>query len=178
MRAAFNALPFPTDSQLLWLLDQEIDAEAMGNPWPIRIANVEWLDNAFDFSDEGDPTIIFRAEDHGDVTDLCGWSPRSHKLASWQGSAFCIGDLDQAFNPATYYADGALRIHRSPLEWLVANREGIVIVREELTYANLRHCPRLAFSDAVHAKRVRRWMEPPKPQASFLVEAQAARAAA
>jgi hypothetical protein len=64
----------------------------------------------------------------------------------------------------------ALRVHRTPLEWLRANRDGIVIVRRELTYAYLRNVRRLSFADPAHARQVERWLEPPRAGPELLVE--------
>jgi hypothetical protein len=85
-------------------------------------------------------------------------------------SMWAAGDLDDLFNPAIYFDDGALRIHASPLEWLRANREGIVILRPDLTYAYLQHVRRLFFANARHLRQVRSWIQPPQPRAEFLLE--------
>ena len=174
MRAIFNALPFPTEDKLCWLLNQGVDADAMALPWPIRSALVHWLPcHTFYFTKGGDPAVIFRAEDRGEAIDLCAWSPRTNKLASWSGAAFCIGDADQIYNPATWFANGGLKIHKTPLEWLRAGRQGIVIVRSRPTYAHLRHVPRLIFDDVEHAEQVQRWCKPPKSKNEFLVRTSA-----
>lgn len=72
----------------------------------------------------------------------------------------------------------ALWVHRNPLDWLKANREGIVIVQPRFTYAYLRHVPRLAFSSAAHARQVQAWLHPPKPMVKFLIKTPEERAAA
>ncbi len=75
-------------------------------------------------------------------------------VASWRGQAFCLGDIDDIFNPATYFAGDALRIHATPLDWLHADREGIVIVRPELAPAYLADCRRIRCSSKAHALQV------------------------
>ena len=92
------------------------------------------------------------------------------QLASWRGQAFCLGDVDDIFNPATYFDGGALRVHETPLQWLLADRDGIVIVRPDLAHAYLASCQRLAFSDRAHARQVDKWLQPPKPTVEILVE--------
>ncbi len=181
MKGTFNALPTPKDREIAWLLDMGIGDDALTLPWPIRGSAVRFQRGGlFDFQDDdGSRAIIFRAEDRGECIDLIAWSPRSGKIAAWRNKAFCLGDLDQLFNPATWFMGGTLKVHKWPLEWLRANRQGVCIVRPEFTYAYLRHCPRLRFADAVHARRVRSWLQPPKPNCKFLVEqAQDERAAA
>jgi hypothetical protein len=107
--------------------------------------------------------LIFRAEDCDEVIDLIAWQPRTGQLASWRGQAFCLGDVDDAFNPAIYFASGVLRLHKTPLQWLLAGRDGIVIVRKDLAHAYLATCQRVAVSEARFAHTVARWLQPPKP---------------
>ena len=168
--ATFNALRFPTDAELRWLLAEDIAGDAMASPWPIRGANAKFEDRVFAFDETGERGIIFRAEDRGETIDLVAWQPHSGKLAAWQSRAFCLGDLEQVLSPATYFAGGALRVHRTPLEWLRAYRDGIVIVQPHLTYAYLRNARRLSFADAAHARQVEEWLKTPKPSVELLVE--------
>ena len=60
----------------------------------------------FDFRRHGEPAIIFKTEDRGDELDLIAWEASTGKLASWHGNTFCLGDLDQIDNPATYFMGG------------------------------------------------------------------------
>jgi hypothetical protein len=114
--------------------------------------------------------ITFAVIDRLNVVDIAAWQPRTGELASWRGQAFCLGDLDDLFNPAIYFAGGTLPIHASPLEWLRASRDGIVIMRPELTYSYLRNVQRLAFSDAALAGLVRTRLRPPRPRVDLLIE--------
>ena len=95
------------------------------------------------------------------------------RLMAWQH--LCLGDLDQIDNPATYFMAGALRIHASPLEWLMAKREGIVILREDFAYAHLRFCQRIVCDDLAHAEKVERWLRAPEPTAEILIAEKAER---
>ena len=97
----------------------------------------------FDLDHEGERALIFRAEDRGEVIDLVAWQPRTSAVASWRGQAFCLGDMESIFNPATYFAADALRVHATPLDWLMADRDGIVIVRPDLVPAYLASCQRI-----------------------------------
>ena len=157
---------FPTDDELLWLLDQGLNENAL---WPISGVTVRFDRNTFGLDDTGERALTFRAEDSGEVIDLIAWQPRTGALASWRGQAFCLGDLDEIYNPATYFMDGALRVHASPLEWLRANREGIVILRPDFTYAHLRFCQRILCDDPAHAEDVEFWLRAPEPTVKILV---------
>lgn len=159
-------LDYPDERECRWLVNQGVDPDSLTTPWPIRAAKVRWLSTmTFDFDAAGERALVFP-----EAQDLIAWQPRTGKLASWHGCTFCLGDVDDIFNPGTFFAEGALRIHADPLHWLRANRTGIVILRTDLTYAYLRHCPRLVFADQRHAERVWNWIQPPMPTAELLVE--------
>ncbi len=174
-----RSLPIPSDNVVRWLIHQGIGDDVLTLPWPLKEARVVFADrHTFDFDDSGEPALIFRAEDRGECTDLIVWSARTNKIASWRNAAFCLGDQDDCFNPGSWALGGALRVHRTPLEWLKANRDGITIIRPDLTYAMLRHVPRIVFADAAYGRQVRQWLVPPKPSVEFLVEVQDERQAA
>jgi hypothetical protein len=165
---------FPNDDELLWLLDQGIDENAL---WPISGAKVHFDAGRFELNDDGQRALIFRAEDRGEIVDLIAWQPHTGIVASWRGQAFCLGDIDDIFNPATYFAGDALRVNPTPLDWLLAVREGIVIVRPELAPAYLPHCQRIRCSNEAHARRVQKWILPQQPSAEILVEVEEGAAA-
>jgi hypothetical protein len=157
---------FPTDEELLWLLDQGLNDNAL---WPISGATVRFDGGTFDLASDGERALTFRAEDCGEVVDLIAWQPRTNQLASWFGQAFCLGDVDDIFNPATYFAGDALHVYETPLQWLQAERKGVVIVRPDLAHAYLANSQRLAFSDARFAQVVKAWLQPPKPTVEIFV---------
>jgi hypothetical protein len=166
-----RSLPIPSDGIVRWLIDQGISDAAMTSPWPVKQARVTFVGaDTFDFDDSGEPAPIFRAADHGETIDLVAWQVRSGRLASWRGVAFAIGDVAEIWNPASWFMDSALRVHRSPLEWLRANRDGICIVQPRFTYAYLRHVPRLSFGDRLYAQQVKQWLQPPKSKPELLIE--------
>lgn len=166
----WQGLAYSMTAELEWLFAHGVAPDAMAEPWPIRSARVVFDGlHGFDFTRDGEPAIIFKAEDCGEEIDLIAWQPRTEKLASWHGNTFCLGDLDQIDNPATYFMDGALRIHADPLDWLRASREGIVVLRRDFAYAHLRFCPRIVCDDLSHAERVERWVRPPKSTVEILV---------
>ena len=153
-----------------WLADRGVPSPAITEPWPIRSARVKFDGlHGFDFNTEGDQALIFKAEDRGEQTDFVAWEPRTGNLASWYGNAFCLGDADDIFNPATYFRDGYLRIHASPLEWLRAGRDGIVILRRDFAYAHLRFCRQLLCDDPAHAEEVERLLQAPGPTAQIFI---------
>jgi len=156
LAAVHRSWGFPTDDELLWLLDHGVSDKAL---WPIAGTTVRFDGDTFDLDDKGERALILRATDRGEVVDLVAAAMpiQTGALASWRGQAFCLGDLDDVFNPATYFAGDALRIHPTPLDWLLADRDGIVIVRPDLAHAYLANCPRLVCSNAAYARQVARW---------------------
>jgi hypothetical protein len=171
MDVTYSGLPYPTSAEIERLFKSGVPAGAMTELWPIKSAKVRFFDGGtFDFDREGHPAIIFLAEDCGEVIDLIAWQQKSAAVASWRGAAFCLGDTEHIFNPATYFADDALRIHRTPLDWLKASRDGICIVRPALAYAYLRGVLRVSCADEVYLQQVKRWVQAPKPTVKFLVE--------
>jgi hypothetical protein len=173
MKATFDALPDPEDREILWLLDQGIDADALCFPWPIRGASVRWFNpDSFDFDAAGERAVIFRAEDRGGVVDLIAWSPRTSKIGSWRGAAVCLGNFDQIHNPATYFDGGALRLHPSPFAWLKADRDGIVLLKPGLAYSDLRG-RHVLCDDTHYAASVARWCRPPKSNVKISIAASA-----
>ena len=168
-------LDYPNEAEILWLFDQNVPDTAILLPTPIRAANVVFLDgNTFDFDSGGVRSFIFKQLDSD---DLVAWDPKRNALATWRGDAFALGQ-EAVFNPATYFDGGALHVHETPLQWLQADRQGIVILRHDLSHAYLAHCQRLACSDTGFAKKVKAWLQPRKPTVKILVEAQAEKAEA
>ena len=170
---ADGLIGYPDEREIRWLLAQGVSDTAMLKPTPIRAGNVRFLDGAtFDFDAGAARALIFTEE-----RDLVAWSPRTGQLASWRGVAFALGE-EAVFNPASWFVGFGLHAYRLPLDWLCAGREGIVIVRPRLTYAMLRHVPRLIVEDVELGRQLRRWLRPPKSTAEILVKVSAAARAA
>jgi hypothetical protein len=149
----FDELPFPSGKQILFLRERGIRIEAMAEPWPIRATEC---------------SLVFRADDCGEPVDLIAWLPELDIFVPWIGTGFCVGDADDCLTASE------LRIHATPLDWLRAGRDGIVIVRRELCHTYLRNCRRLLFTDPYHKERVRLWCRPKRPPTKFIVEGIAA----
>jgi hypothetical protein len=99
----------PDDAAVRWLLEQGLTATTLTEPYSVGAATVCFHDGAgtFDVDPDGARALTFRATDMDDVIDLIAWQPRTGQLASWRGAAFCLGDVDDVFNPATWFAGDA-----------------------------------------------------------------------
>lgn len=72
--------------------------------------------------------VIEASDEWGEVVDLVAWPlTRPDKFATMLGMSAVLGS-DAIFNPGTYALDGALQVHRTPLEWLQSNCDGCVIL--------------------------------------------------
>jgi hypothetical protein len=175
LRAQHRASGLPSGAQIRWLLDQGVSVKTLeSEPCSIAATKVCFEGRFFIPDLGGEKALIFRATDRGEVVDLVAWSPRTGEIVSFLGLAFCLGDQDQLFNPASWFSGGGLHVHSSPLEWLKADRSGIVIVDPNQTYAMLRHVPRLVFTDVTFARRVKEWVQPPRSRCELLIARSAA----
>lgn len=157
-----------------WLHAQGVPYAAMVKPSSIRKARVVFENGSFDRDPEGRCAFTFLIEDCGDVVDLVAWQPKTGHLAAYAGRAFALGQ-EAIYNPGTYSLGGALRVHRSPLSWLRAERDGIVILNPAGGYAWLGQVPRIAAEDTAHSQELWALIEPPRPQTQInLIEKDAA----
>ena len=163
-------LDIPNELETQWLITQGVSDKALLKPQIIRAGRVRFLDgNTFDFADDGDRALIFRVVEFGLEIDLVAWSRKRNQLATWRGEAFALGQ-EAIWNPATYFMDGALEIHQTPLDWLKAEREGICIVQPRFAHSQLHHVERLLCRNENLARELQRWLQPPKPRGEILVE--------
>jgi len=161
----------PNGKELLWLKRQGVTMAALTRPWVVGADHVTFDDKAgFDFDAAGTRAIIFRAEDASITADLIAWSAHENRLASWRGTAFCLGDRDQCFSPASWFGGDALRIHASPLEWLRDDRVGIVILKPELCWTHLRHVPRVICPNDITAALVHKHTRAPRCTTKIFVQ--------
>src|SRR5262245_451441 len=99
-----RAWGIPSDEDVLWLLEQGIPETWLYTPWPILRTTVS-IDHGYFCEDaDGDRPLIFRCVDRDTIVDLTAWHPESNRLATWLGAGFCIGNIDDIFNPGTYFA--------------------------------------------------------------------------
>ena len=163
-------LAVPSGRSLRWLLDQGVAFDTL---YKVKSGWVIFDDRGgFDFDPgvNGDPVMVMEATDADAVFDLVAWSARDHKVATWRRTAFCLGDADQIFNPASRFDGDALRIHASPLDWLRADAEGLMILQPRFVYAYLRNVPRVIVSNEIVAAMVHKHLQPPRCPTRIFVE--------
>jgi hypothetical protein len=152
-----------------WLLYKGIPADALGLPEPPAQATVIFHrdQSLFDFADDigktGCKALIFagRGED-GEIADLVAWTLTPPRLASWYG---CCSVLDEHNLYGWRLGEGqSLQIWRTPISWLQARRQGVVIIDRTNAAAALPDAggPFMAEDDP-DAVELRRLLRPPEP---------------
>jgi hypothetical protein len=104
--------------------------------------------------------VVHVARDVDDATpvDLVAWRPHNPAcIFRYLGEAVMLG-ASQFGNPASYFAGGALTVHRTALDWLTAGCRGVVILDPKEFAFRLSALPTrpggyaLAAADLTHAK--------------------------
>lgn len=151
-------LTTPSQRELDWLLAQGVSVMSMVRPCPMMIAKgTIAADGLFEHADEGDRWLAFQ-----EAEDIVFWQPRLCATTSWCGRAFAVGE-DVIDDPATYAFDCALNIFASPLDWLRAGRDGIVVLDWPRAFDQRRDAPRIAIAESV-LPLYRRHMKPCMPE--------------
>ena len=152
---------YPNKLQTQWLHSQGVKSlKALLSPWPVGATRVTFDGDYFDPDPCGVNALTFVCFDRGEPIDVCAWFPRTGKLATYLGRAVFLGDEDDLFNPATWFGGDDLLIHSSPIEWLRADREGVVILDEAKAGPYLAQCRSVFCADAALAARVRKLIRP------------------
>lgn len=112
-----------------WLLAQGIDAIAIAHPLAIGAAKVLFDGTLYTPNALGEVALILPVIDHG-LVDLVAWSPRSGAIGTRLGIGGCLGQGQIGRDGIGTHA-GALAVHRDPLGWLRADRQGVVIADAE-----------------------------------------------
>ena len=148
------------------LFSEGIRAQAVAYPWPVQAARVRFnRDGSFDRDPDGEWALTFMVTDHGQAIDIAACSAQ---FGTWLGRGFALGQ--EQIHAAHSYAFGGLRVHRTPLGWLKAERKGIVILQPKLAYAYLAHVAHLEAEDDDHAAELRRIVSPPRPEVRITAE--------
>jgi hypothetical protein len=146
---------------------------------PPREAQVVYTsDNGFEFLASrpemaATAALIFLVRDHiGDALDLAAWNLGRRRPALWCGRGSMLG-CENLFRPRM--TEGLL-VHPSPLEWLRAACNGVVILDEVKAAPLLRLAEPLQAASVAHGQYLRRILSVPPPR--ILVPAAVKRRAA
>jgi hypothetical protein len=112
-----------------------------------------------DRDDEAVSAIILLAlDEEGYPVDLVAWTTNPYRIASWFGTP-----LLGAENLFAQRLDDGLKVFPNPLEWLKAERDGVVIVDSEAAKWSLVD-ERLTVRDGDFGRKLREMLSLPQPR--------------
>lgn len=144
-------------SHIDWLIAQGVPAIAIVMPYALEIARgIRAEDGIFEHDPVGTVWFVFNEPD-----DTIFWNPKTGEVATDLGRAFALGQ-DEIANPGATSLGQWLHVHESPLDWLRASRRGIVVLRWELAFEQLRDVERIAVPESL-VSRYEKNMKPKLP---------------
>jgi hypothetical protein len=113
-----------------------------------------------DFDDEAvvSAMVLLACDEDGYAADLVAWTTNPYRIASWFGAPL-LG-AENLFAPRL---DDGLKVFPNPLEWLKAERDGVVIVDSEAAKWSLTD-ERLTVSDGDFGRKLREMLSLPQPR--------------
>jgi hypothetical protein len=155
--ALFRGLPEMDWSTYEWFLRQGVPSPALVYPELPRRASVAFSPDLpiFDFDENGVSVLVFLArDDTGEPADLVAWSYRNQKVAAHFRAVCVLGANDILALRLTIKA--ALAVHRTPLGWLRAGRDGVVILDSRCATVVLRDFGPFSAEDETHGRELQR----------------------
>lgn len=101
------------------------------------------------------------------LIDLCAFRPRESMQATWLGRASLLGEYNAPFA----LRDGPLHIHSTVLDWLRADRSGVVVLDPVMAAGTLRLAGPIAAPDWAVAAQLHDSLTTPPPKILVPVEA-------
>jgi hypothetical protein len=153
----------PARADLEWLMARGVPMQVLMAPRPIRLAHgLVGDDGLFEYDSGGDPWFAFEEPD-----DWVFWQTGRSRLVTYTGRAFALGE-EAITNAGTYAFDCTLNIFANPLEWLLAKRDGIVVLDWRRAFDRLRDAPRIAIDETL-LPTYRRFMKPARVPQLFVM---------
>jgi hypothetical protein len=188
VRLQYLDLAWPTLDANRWLSSRSIDVGyAVNIAGPIIEMEITTIPGGlFSFCENREGFLAFVMmvfdRDAESVTDFIAWTrDKPRRVFRYFGYADALA-IDQLYNPATYFADGGLMLHRSPLDWLIAGCSGTVVLdpvefRERL-FADRQDIPqcRIVGDCVSRARELRKALSPVPSHVSIFVPASQAAA--
>ncbi len=138
--------------------DQGVYPLDLFKSWSTQVDRVTFNGEYFDFADDaderGEQVFTMGVISEMGLIDVVAWQPLSGRMATWLGLGFGLNEVqigDHVDN-----ASVGLAVFRSPLGWLRAGCDGIVIVRKTFTHIVLAGVPLLLAEDEVHRIELRK----------------------
>jgi hypothetical protein len=165
----YAILPELTWEAFSWFLGKRVPSASLIYPETPRRARVSvhggepFFDFAENDGEDGEDAIIFLArDDEGSPSDLIAWTRLSRRLAAHWGAVSVLG-ADDVIAPRLT-PEGALLVHRTPLGWLRAERQGVVVVEARGAASLLSDFGPLAGEDEAHGRELRQLFRRTEPK--------------
>jgi hypothetical protein len=146
-----------------------IPPDTLAGPVSVGAGYVIFDEHGFEFEHhskhgaEGTRAFLFLVTDHqGVARDIVAWAPQLGKLTTWLNRAWALGE-ETIYSPRLT-DHGALPVHRSPVGWLQARREGICLVRPQAAAHYLDDASPLLAEDDNHGGELKRLLTRPAPR--------------
>jgi len=157
---AFQALSRgrdPNQSEIDRFRDLGVAAINLFKPWSTQVDWVVFNGEYFQFADDNDVRSVqvftMGVISWNGLIDAIAWRPATGHMAVYLGVGFALGEsriIDHLEDGST-----GLPVFRSPLDWLRAGGEGIVIVRKAFAHIVLAKVPVLIAEDESHGVELR-----------------------
>ena len=147
-----------------------IPPDALAGPIPVVSGNVNFDGDRFEFEhhhhrydEDGVRAFLFLITNKwGEAVDVVAWVPSSGQLATWLRRAFALGE-ERLYAPRLTESK-ELPVWRTPLNWLIARRHGICIVRPEAAAHCLADEGPFKAEDFEHLLELKRVLTRPPPR--------------
>jgi hypothetical protein len=151
--------PPPPLAWLKRLTEMGVSLDSLAEPELPTSGHVVFLDdNIFDFADEthggsaSEAMLLLARDEFGEPADIVAWKPKAQRLAAWYGNAPLLG-MEQLQAPRLD-SNGALKVFADPLEWLLHERDGVVIVNPVRAAPLLRAAEPLQANSTAFGRRI------------------------
>jgi len=152
-----------------WFVARGISAIDIVSPDPIQVVHGHSCPEGYLNLDTEGPRWFAIPQPKGGVF----WRPEAGALASEWGNVFALGE-ELIFNPGTTALGQSLPIYADPLSWLRHSRFGLVVLKWQLAFDQLRDVSRVAVDERV-IRLYRRHMRPPSMPVVSIMRAKEAR---
>jgi hypothetical protein len=146
-----------------------IPPDTLAGPIPVGAGYVVFVEHGFEFEHhnkdgtEGTRAFLFLVTDgQGVARDVIAWAPLLGQLTTWLGRAWALGE-EKIWSPRLT-DHGALPVHRTPVGWLKARREGICLVRPAAAAHYLNDAGPLLAEDEAHGDELDQILTRLKPR--------------
>jgi hypothetical protein len=106
--------------------------------------------------------LLLALDEFGEVADIVAYEPRRKLKASWNGRAPLLG-MEALWAPRLD-PQGALTVFADPVEWLVNERLGVVVVDPRQAASYLRDAEPLKVSSTAFGQRLGARINPRRPR--------------